>query len=252
METAARIGWLTRAVLYGLVAVLVARIPSTGGEESADKQGAFATLADSPLGGWLLGAVIVGMLGFAGLRAWTAIIGSDEKVGRRLGWTGSAIVYVALAVLAFGVLRSGDSDGNTEKALTVRILELPGGPVYVAVIALVVVIVGLNHLRKAVKKKFLHDVDEGAVPGGARSAVRAAGVFGLLGRSLVWVLVGWFLARAAVRHDPNEPIGLDESLRRLAGESWGPTVLWVVAIGLAAYGVFCLAVTAWPDPEPDG
>lgn len=252
METAARIGWLTRGVLYALVAVLVARIPSTGSQESADKKGAFATLAESPFGGWLLGAVTLGMIGFAGWRLVSAIRGSDEKPAKRLSWLGSAVVYVGLTVLAVGVLRGGDSGGNTEKELTARLLELPGGPVLVGAIAVAVLAIGANQLRKAVKEKFLQYIDEGAIPAGLRGAVRAVGVLGCLGRALVWSLVGWFLLQAAVQHDPNEPVGLDESLRRIAGESWGPTLLWVACFGLVAYAALCFATAAWVDPEPDG
>jgi hypothetical protein len=250
MEVAARIGWLARGVLYVLVAVLVARIPSTGGERSADKQGAFSTIADSPFGGWLLGAVIVGMFGFAAWRIWTAARGDDEKPAKRLSWLGSAVVYVVLAVTAIGVLRGDSGGGNDEKAITARVLELPGGPVLVGAVAVAIFAVAVNHLRKAVKEKFLAYIDEGAVPEHLHGPVRFIGVAGELGRALVWFLVGWFLLRAAVRHDPNEPIGLDESLRRLAGESWGPAVLWVACAGLLAYGVLCFATAAWTDPEP--
>ena len=54
METAGRVGWLARGVLYLLVAALVARVPSTGSSHEADQHGAFASVASSPFGGVLL------------------------------------------------------------------------------------------------------------------------------------------------------------------------------------------------------
>jgi hypothetical protein len=251
METAARIGWLARGVLYVLVATLVARIPSVGGERSADKQGAFATLAASPFGGWLLGAVVVGMLGFAAWRAWSAIRGSEVKTTRRLAWAGSSLVYLGLAGLALGILLRGDDGSNEEKALTARALELPGGTVLVGGVAVAVLATGVNHLRKAAKQRFLRDIDEDAIPARVLRPVRVIGVLGQIGRAFVWGLVGWFLLRAAVQHDPSEPIGLDEALRNLADESWGPALLRIASACLLAYAVLCFAIATWPDPEPD-
>ena len=67
----------------------------------------------------------------------------------------------------------------------------------------------------------------------------------------MWSLVGFFLVRAAVQHDPNEPVGFDRSLRALAGESWGPLLIWIAVAGFAAYGLLRLATAAWIDEQPD-
>ena len=76
--------------------------------------------------------------------------------------------------------------------------------------------------------------------------VRVAAAFGI-----GVLVVGWFLVRAAVKHDPNEPIGLDQSLRALADQSLGVVLIWIAVAGLAAYGLLCLATSAWLDPNPD-
>jgi hypothetical protein len=254
MEVAARIGWLARGALYLLLAVLAARIPDTANGERVDKQGAFAELAGSPFGGWLLGAVAVGLVGFAAFRLWAAARGTDEKPNRRLGWVGSAVVYAVLAVLAFGVLRgAGDSGGggSDEKALTTRILTWPGGQLIVGAVALVVLGVAANYVRKGIKERFLRDIDEGAVPDRLHEPVRVLGVVGWLGRALVWALVGFFLLRAAIQHDPNEPVGLDESLHALMGQGWGVALLWLAVAGMLSFALLCAATAAWPDPEPD-
>ena len=54
-----------------------------------------------------------------------------------------------------------------------------------------------------------------------------------------------FLLRAAVQYDKTEPVGLDQSLRNVAVEAWGPFVLMVTAIGLAAYGLFSFVEARW-------
>jgi hypothetical protein len=106
-------------------------------------------------------------------------------------------------------------------------------------------------VRKGVRERFRSDIDVHAVPRRLWPVVRTVGVVGWIGRGVVWSLVGWFLVRAAVRHDPNEPIGLDQSLRALADRSWGLVLIWIAVAGLAAYGLLCLATSAWLDPNPD-
>ncbi|MBA3303458.1 MAG: DUF1206 domain-containing protein, partial [Acidimicrobiia bacterium] len=64
------------------------------------------------------------------------------------------------------------------------------------------------------------------------------GVVGHCARAVVFAVVGWFLVRAAVEYDPDEARGLAGALRTLAAEEWGSVVLWLVALGLVAYGAF--------------
>jgi hypothetical protein len=252
MEATARAGWTARAVLYLVVAALVARVPSTGGTRKADKTGAFEAIVDAPLGRLSLGAVVAGMVAFAAWRTWSAIRGSDESAARRLAWLGSALVYALLATLAIGVLGGdGNEGGNHEQALTARALGWPGGRVLVGAVGLVALAVAGNALRKGLTERFLRDVDERGVPRRLRPAVVVVGVLGWLGRALVWALVGWFVVRAALQHDPSEPVGLDSSLRALAGEWWGELLVWLAVGGLVAYGLLCVATALWPDPQPD-
>jgi hypothetical protein len=257
VETTARIGWLARAVVYALVAVLMAQVTSAGGDDrEADRSGAIEAIADAPLGGWLLALIAAGLLAFGAWRVWAAVLGSDEKPLRRLGWLGSAVVYGYLAALAIGVLLSGDDrsggGGNEEQSLTARVLGWPGGRWLVGAAGLVAMGIACNYVRKAVKERFRHDIDEGAVPSRALPVVRAVGVAGWAGRALVWALAGWFVVRAAVQHDASEPVGFDASLRRLSGEPWGDAVLWVAFAGFLSYGLLCLATSLWLDCEPDG
>ena len=251
MEIAARIGWLARGALYLLLAVLVAGIPGGTNGEKVDKKGAFETLADTSHGTWLLAALCAGMVGFAGFRLWAAATGSGEKGSRRIGWGVSAVVYLFFAYAAFTVLRGAGSEGNQEKVLTTRVLTWSWGHLLVAGVALLMLAVAANYVRKGVKERFLHDIDESAVPDHLHGPVRVLGVAGWLGRALVWALVAFFLLRAALQHDPNEPVGLDESLRALLGQTWGVALLWVAFAGMVSYALLCGATAAWPDPEPD-
>ena len=66
------------------------------------------------------------------------------------------------------------------------------------------------------------------------------GVIGHAARGVVFLLAGFFIVRAAWEFDPKEAIGLDGALAKLANAEYGPFLLGAVAVGLFAYGLFCL------------
>ena len=65
------------------------------------------------------------------------------------------------------------------------------------------------------------------------------GVFGHAARGVVFLLVGFFIVRAAWEYDPKEAIGLDGALAKLAHAEYGSLLLGGVAAGLLAYALFC-------------
>jgi hypothetical protein len=73
------------------------------------------------------------------------------------------------------------------------------------------------------------------------------GVIGHLARGLVFGLIGVFLTKAAIEFDAQEAIGLDGALRKLAQQSHGQWLLGVTALGLIAYGIYCLVDARYRD-----
>ena len=78
-------------------------------------------------------------------------------------------------------------------------------------------------------------------PARMSSAVEAFGRVGYAARSIVIAVSGIFFLVAAVQHDPSESKGISGSLQELAQHDWGRILLWITAIGLFLFGVFCLA-----------
>ena len=52
-------------------------------------------------------------------------------------------------------------------------------------------------------------------------------------------MIGVLVVIAAIQFDPAKAAGLDAALHSLTQTPLGPWLLVVVALGLAAYGVFC-------------
>jgi Domain of Unknown Function (DUF1206) len=69
----------------------------------------------------------------------------------------------------------------------------------------------------------------------------------LLARAVVYALVGVFLIRAAAQYDPDEAVGIDGALQRLADQTFGPLLLGIVAAGVFAYGVFYFVRAAYRE-----
>ena len=77
--------------------------------------------------------------------------------------------------------------------------------------------------------------------------VNIAGFLGHAARMVLFVMVGFFLVRAAWEYDAKEAIGIDEALSKLAHQPHGPVWLGAAAVGLFAYGVFSLLSARYRD-----
>jgi hypothetical protein len=78
-----------------------------------------------------------------------------------------------------------------------------------------------------------------------RAVLQPVAIVGLVGRGLAFALVGVFIVVAAVHRNPGEAGGLDQSLRRLQGHTYGPPLLFVIATGMLAYALFCAMQARW-------
>jgi hypothetical protein len=67
------------------------------------------------------------------------------------------------------------------------------------------------------------------------------GQFGLAARGVTLGIIGGFLVHAGITADPTEARGLGGALAVLAQQPYGPWLLGIVALGLVAYGIFCVS-----------
>jgi hypothetical protein len=66
------------------------------------------------------------------------------------------------------------------------------------------------------------------------------GRVGWVGRGVMMGIIGWFLTRAAINFRPDEAKGIDGALREATASGLGRGLVWVVALGLAVYGIYCI------------
>jgi hypothetical protein len=240
-------GWTAKGILYVLIGIIALEVAFGATNEQASKQGALRTLVQQPAGSVLVGLVAIGLFAFAAYRVLTILFDDaegHERAAHAAVRSASAAIYVVVGVQAIALLVSSDpgSDANaTAKTWSARLLDSGVGTALLVAVAIGILVFAGYQLYVGFSKRFM---DELATPAGAAASetgIVLLGMIGIVARAIVAGLIGVFLLEAVIAHDPNEAEGLDGALRQLQQKAMGPTLLALVAAGLAAYGLFCLA-----------
>jgi len=251
-----RAGWFAKGIVYLIAGVLALSVAlrasgwsksSSTGNQEASPTGAIKTVAGSGGGTLLLWLLAIGMLIYVAWRVVSAFLpgGHDAKARlHRIGYVVSAIIYSTFAITAIALARKvpTDADGNHKVTdITSSVMSHTAGRLLIGLVGMIVIGVGLYRLSKGIKVDVNDELDlSGMSPARVRWTERL-GAIGEIGRGIGIGLVGFFLLRAAITYDATEATGLDGALRRLALTGWGVVIVFVVGIGFAAYGIFCLA-----------
>ena len=234
LTTLTRLGFAARGLLYLVIAYLILQ---TGRAE--DPSGALQVLA-SGTGKWLLILMTAGFVAYGLWRLSDAALnvegheGGNKGLRERVGAAASGIVHLFLAWQAVRLLRgvgsTGQGGGAEERAQTA--LALPGGQLLLLMAGLVLIGVGLFQLVKAYKYSFCEHLESRVAN---EPWVRMTGRAGYAARGLVFLMSGYFLAKAGAQEQASEAGGMAEALAWL-------TSPWdiIVAIGLALFGIFSL------------
>jgi hypothetical protein len=256
LEHLARIGLVAYGVVHLLLAWLALQLAWGGGSgQSADQAGALATLAEQPLGRPLLWLLAVGLVALAAWQAaevlrWRGRLSSSgdarkKAVEKIVKAVAKAVLYAALAVLAVRTATGGGGGGGQQQVAGV--LGWPAGRWLVALIGLVVIGVGVYLVHKGTSKKFLEEVDLSSASPQATRLVTRLGQVGFPAKGVALGVVGGLLVYAAVTFDPARATGLDGALRTILEAPFGQVLLTLVAIGIAAFGVYCFVRARYPE-----
>lgn len=250
---AGRVGLVAQGSSYALVAGLALMLATGRGGATADRTGAFRTLAGDTLGVALLAALAVGFAAYAAWRFAVAFLdrggnGHDaEGLGKRAASLGKGLLYGGLAVGIVNLLAGGSGEGADENQATAGVLGWPGGRWIVFGVALAIAGAAVLNVYRGVGAKFEDDLRLERMSVSARRWVRRLGVVGLTARGVVLGIAAWFLGKAAYEFDPSEAVGLGGALAKLASAAHGPYLLGAVALGLLAFGLFCVALARYRD-----
>jgi Domain of Unknown Function (DUF1206) len=240
----ARLGMFCAGLLWIVVGILAIQVALGAGGETTDRTGALHEIAGESWGFILLVLIAVGFAGYALWRFLAGAIGRKLETHEELSWPkrlwyfARGVFYAFLCYTTVSILVGAGSGSGSEKQKAEAIFDWPGGRWLVGAIGLGLAGWGLGSVYRALSRNFKDDLHTERMSETAKRWTTRAGVVGYLARGAVFLIAGAFIIKAAVEYDPNEAIGLDGALQKLASQSYGPLLLGIVAAGLVAYGLF--------------
>ena len=244
IKKVARIGYVSKGVVYALTGILAFGAAFGLGGSSEGKLGVLKFLQEQPFGNVLLGVMGLGLLCYAFWRLFQSIkdpenIGTDSKgIGKRIGFFFSGIIYLGLGGYSLYqiVYSTGSSGGSTNGSS----IFSPDILVYIFyAVAIALAIKSIFQFVKAYKGDFLdkfHLNTLGDV--NTRKTIKWLGYAGLIARGIVVGIVSYFFFRAADTAGSEELKGTKEAFAFIRQNSEGPWLVGLVALGLICYGAY--------------
>lgn len=247
IERFARFGYGAKGIVYAIVGILAVQAAFTGGGRTTDTKGALYEIVSQPFGQVLLSLVGVGLIGYAMWRLIQALMdpenkGDDAKgIVTRIGYAVSGIIYAGLAFTALGIVfgstGSSSSGGDSTQHWTARLMAQPFGRWLVGLVGAIVLGLAFYYFYKAFTAKFRRHLKVREMSYEEEKWAVRIGRVGLTARGVVFLIIGWFLMRAAYQSDASEARGLAGALETLLRQPYGPWLMGLVALGLVAYGI---------------
>lgn len=249
----ARAGYAAKGVVYLLIGLLAVQAAAGAGGRTTGASGVLHVLLRQPFGRWLLGPVAAGLAGYAAWRLYCAAVDPKhpgrhdwKRAAVRVGYAMSALVHGGLAWqatrLALGQAGGRGGDGQPD-ARTAQLMAVPFGRPLVGIVGLGVAAYGVAQIAKGVRGRGVEPTQTADAQ--VRRILERAARVGHVARGVVFGIMGWCLVRAALEHDPSQAGGLAEALQELGRQPYAPVLLGTVALGLAAYGAYQLALARW-------
>jgi uncharacterized membrane protein YidH (DUF202 family) len=248
VETFARFGLSAKGFVYvlsGLLTFMAAFGLGNMQESDGSNNGIFSFISEKPYGKVLLAIVALGLVCYAAWRFIEAIKdtenkGSDTKgIAKRTTYFLSGLGYASLAFVAIKfILSDNKGGGNSQEKLAAELLSKPFGQWLVAIVAAIVIGIGLWQAYLALSGKFKKHVEKGGVSAKVLGLVLRAGKVGYISRGIVWIIIGWLFIKAAWNKDARQAGGTQNAFQWLKDSSYGAYLLATIAAGLMCYGIF--------------
>jgi hypothetical protein len=257
VEVMARLGYAARGLIYFTIGMLAVQLAIGAGGTAADQQGAIAVIGRQPFGRILLWVILVGLVSYALWGLVRAILdplhkGHDMKgIMERVGFMFSAVSYTILILPTYAVIAGGakqahnGAQGEKTQIYIGKILEMSWGRWMVGIIGFIVVGVGLLQIYQGIRKKFDSQIHLKPLSRRKLMWFKRLGRFGTVARGIIFALIGVFLMLAAYHSNPSQAKGFDGALLSLMHQPYGAYLMGIIAIGLAAMGIYSFFIALW-------
>ena len=246
VETLARLGYAVHGFVYLVIGGLAAGMAAGVGGALTDPSGAIEVIGKQAFGKLAALLTAIGLCAYAVWRFIQAVTDPDEQ-GRslkgmavRIGRISSGVGYAALALFASKLSVGTSGHDETNGNWTRHLMMEPFGPMAATALALILLGVAMEDIRKAWTTRFGERLKAVDMTITQRVCSRWAGVWGFSARAVVLCVGAIFLLRAAWHANPSEVKGLAGVLASIFAMPNGNWLLGGVALGLAAYGLFMM------------
>jgi hypothetical protein len=247
LKPIAQAGLTAKGIVYCLLGVLTfmaaCRINGTS-ERNTDKGGVFDFVLKQSGGQVMLAVIALGLFCYCVWRFIEAFADTEHKgkdakgLSSRGRYLLSGLVYGSVAVQAVSMLLSGrKGSGDQKQDLAQELLNKPYGEWLAGIGAAILIGIGIYQIWYGLSEKYRKHV-EGAGHAEYRDALLTAGKVGYVARGIVWLLIGWLFAKAALHSNAAEAGDTSKAFAFLHGASYGTYLLGAVGVGLVCYGVF--------------
>lgn len=238
----------------GLVYVIIGGISAmaaigAGGRQTAGSEDALAAIKSTSWGSLLIFVVGAGLLAYGIYRLLGAFAdieseGTDKRgVAKRVGYFASGLAYSGLAVAAFTGLSGGG--GDEKRSLVAETLQLPFGALLVGAVGAGIIVAGFFQWVKAFRGTYASKFRLQRFAARKRQWIERAAKLGLSARGVVFLVIGYFVIKSALREQSSEVRGIGGALQALSEQAYGPWLLGATAIGLVCYGLYCEVLSAF-------
>jgi hypothetical protein len=251
-----RLGFAANGLVYVVVGVLAVQAALGRGGDTTDLGGALGHLLEAPLGRLVVGAVGVGLAGYAVWRLLQALLDSEHKGSKpaglvqRVGFGIAALSYVALAVTAVGMALQRAGQPNEDQSAqdrTAWLMSQPFGRYLVVLVGLIILGIAVAQCVQAYRASFEDKIHEEQLGRRTRRVVRAASRLGYLARGIAFGVIGGCVVAAGWQANPDQARGLGGALASIGAGPFGPVLLGVMGVGLIGYGLHMLIAARYRD-----
>jgi len=258
LEWAGRLGYAARGVVYlGLGAiVLLAAVDMTPRARGAKAM--LAAWAAWPPGLVIVALVSLGLLGFAVWRGLQAGLDADRQgvspkaIAVRVGQAVSGLIYGGLGLCGLELLDAFEDVGEADEeqaahGAAAAILNWPYGETLLLLAGLTLVGVGIGNVIQGLMQDFSKRLSCDAR---LCRVVAPLARIGYGARGLATLPAGVFLIKAGLEARSADVHSWGGALQALERQPLGSWVLGLIALGLAAFGLFGLVEAAFRRIRP--
>jgi Domain of Unknown Function (DUF1206) len=235
----ARIGYVARGLVYAIVG-LVALSAAVGARKNAlSITGALQELFRQPMGTIVILGIAAGMTCFAFWRIAQGLLDADNlgnsprAAFRRTAYGISSLAYFGLAAIAVETIFQVST--SSPRSWAAWVLSWPLGSVVLGLVGAGFLAVGAATAVRAYRAAFKEDFD---LQSSTKKWLVPIGRAGHAARSIIFLLVGYFLIVSALQSNTHEVRDMAGALNVLQQQQFGMILYSSVAIGLVLFGLF--------------